>query len=192
MALFPLGILSAAGAGAPVGPPGDYELISTTILTSSVGSISFSSLGTYSSTYKHLQIRYVASASIATRMGLTINGAGSGYRSHGLFARGSSVASYDSFASDSGFYMRAAQDLSTALQAGVIDILDPFSTTKNKTVRVFYGQAVSSDNSIGLISGFLNSTSSVTSISLAPSDFTSFSNANFAIGSRFSIYGVKG
>jgi hypothetical protein len=57
---FPLGILSAAGAGGGGPLASDYELISTQILTSPQSSITFSSLGTYSSTYKHLQVRAVA------------------------------------------------------------------------------------------------------------------------------------
>jgi hypothetical protein len=57
---FPLGILSAAGAGG--GVAGDYELISSEILGTTAASVTFSSLGDYSSTYKHLQIRAVCLA----------------------------------------------------------------------------------------------------------------------------------
>ena len=58
MTLSALGIFSAAGAGGAAFSS-DYELISTTILGSSQTSVSFSGLGTYSSTYKHLQLRMV-------------------------------------------------------------------------------------------------------------------------------------
>jgi hypothetical protein len=50
---FPLGILSAAGAGG--GVAGDYELISSEILGTTAASVTFSSLGDYAppiSTYK--------------------------------------------------------------------------------------------------------------------------------------------
>jgi hypothetical protein len=52
--LIPFGILSAAGAG------GGYELIETQILGSDAASVTFSSLGSYSSVYKHLQLRWTA------------------------------------------------------------------------------------------------------------------------------------
>lgn len=45
---FPLGILSAAGAGGVVA--GDYELISTQILAATTNSVTFTSLGDFAST----------------------------------------------------------------------------------------------------------------------------------------------
>ena len=93
--LIPFGILSAAGAGG--GAVGDYELIETTILGSAASSVTFSSLDTYASTYKHLQIRAVVRASAA---GDRVNGSwrmngdtGSNYAAHHLLGTGSTVVS---------------------------------------------------------------------------------------------------
>jgi hypothetical protein len=66
--------------------------------------------------------------------------------------------------------------------ASVVDILDPFESSKNTTVRTLNGGA---GFGVGLISSFWNNTASVTSISLIPG-----TGANFVAGSRFSLYGV--
>jgi hypothetical protein len=71
--------------------------------------------------------------------------------------------------------------------AGVIDILDPFSTTKNKTLRGLGGITSSEATNIALRSGSWASTSAVTSITCLP-----FSADNWVAGSRFSLYGIKG
>jgi hypothetical protein len=84
MSLFPLGILSAAGAG---GVGATYELIESQILGSNQSSITFSSLATYASTYKHLQIRAAGKGSgnsfEETNVNLRFNGdTGSNYSAH--------------------------------------------------------------------------------------------------------------
>jgi hypothetical protein len=71
--------------------------------------------------------------------------------------------------------------------AGVCDILDPFETTKNKTIRALHGVAGSGSPGVFLGSGFRNNTAAVTSISLFPD-----SGQSFVTGTRFSIYGLKG
>jgi hypothetical protein len=186
--LIPFGILSAAGAG--VGVAGDYELIETSILTSSASSVTFSNLGTYSSTYKHLQIRAVArstrSGETDSIMAARINGVTSGYFVHELQGNGSSV---NSSASTSQTSMRigivtAANSTANAYGATVIDILDPYSTTKNKTFRALTGQT--NLDRIRLSSGSLALTNSTTEITLLDQF------ANFVAGSRFSLYGLKG
>jgi hypothetical protein len=187
--LIPLGILASSGAGVPTG---DYELISSTILGSNTPSVTFSSLGTYSSTYKHLQVRIVARTvrtevndSILTRF----NGdTGSNYAWHRLFGTGSSVSSGAGSTQTSILTGETSGNTNTssAFFATVIDILDPYSTTKNKTIRWLNGGA-SSFNHIQLGSGLWNSTASVTSFALEP-----VNSANFLTGSRFSLYGIKG
>jgi hypothetical protein len=193
MALFPLGILSAAGAGGVVAE--DYELIETQILGSSQASVTFSSLGTYSSTYKHLQIRATVRDSFTgadtARLGMRFNGDSSANMvAHGLFSRGSSVVS---FGVTGDTAIRIVQDTPTAsfvtantFAGVVIDILDPFSTTKFKTVRSMAGFSAN-HNFIGLGSGLWRDTSSTTSLTLL-----SVSGTLLLTGSRFSLYGIKG
>jgi hypothetical protein len=189
MALFPLGILSAAGAG---GVAGDYELIETQILGSAQASVVFSSLGTYSSTYKHLQIRVVARAAAAVSnesLRVRLNGdSGSNYSFHQLFGNGSSVGSSGSTSQTGASVILVAgdNDASSIFGAGVVDILDAYSTTKNKTLRGFSGNMPGAGLVLLRSSAYL-STSSTTSITL-----TSETAANLMTGSRFSLYGIKG
>jgi hypothetical protein len=69
----------------------------------------------------------------------------------------------------------------------VADLLDPFETTKNKTVRALAGVAQTSTTStISLSSTLFKSTSAVTSVS-----FQFNAGWLFQTGSRFSMYGIR-
>lgn len=166
----------------------DYEHISSTILTSTATSIDFTSLGTYSSTYKHLQIRWTSRAG-STQINLRFNGSSTGYASHRLAGSSTSVFS-DGAASAAE--IRLLNGASTtgatanAFVAGTLDLLDSYSTTKNKTIRTLYGGVDSGLNIVQLFSGLWANTGSITSISFA------LPSGSFAIGSRFSLYGIKG
>jgi len=183
---FPLGILSAAGAG---GVAGDYELIESYILGSSQASVVFSNLGDYASTYKHLQIRGAAREDTGGLENIFVrfNGdSGANYRGHQLYGDGSSVVSGAQGAGDTfGFVTvtATASDTSNAFGGFVMDITDPFSSTKNTTTRTLGGVA---NRLILLRSALWINTASVTSITLLAQ-----SGANFVSGSRFSIYGIR-
>ena len=189
--LIPFGILSAAGAGGEAGET--YELIETTILSSAASSVTFSSLATYASTYKHLQIRAVArmsASSIGATGSFRLNGdTGANYAHHYLQGTGSAVQSAAGPTSDSEmeniYAMNAANDVSNGFTAAVIDILDAYSTTKNKTVRALSGN-VGNESRIRLGSGVRLSTESLTSATMF-----STNGVNFIAGSRFSLYGLR-
>jgi hypothetical protein len=72
-----------------------------------------------------------------------------------------------------------------AFSGGVIDILDAYSTTKNKTMRIFCGHAVSGANAIELVSGAFYNTAALASTEIYAL------TGNLLAGSRFSLYGVK-
>jgi hypothetical protein len=188
MTLSALGIFSAAGAGGLVAAS-DYELIESTILTSAAASVTFSSLGTYSSTYKHLQVRWTARATTtgSFQINLRFNGSSTGYANHRVFGTGTGRFSSGESANPEIRLLNAFSNTSvaSAFTGGVLDLLDSYSTTKNKTIRTLYGQRDGLE-SISFVSGLWENTSSTTSLS-----FTAVSN-NFAIGSRFSLYGIKG
>jgi hypothetical protein len=74
-----------------------------------------------------------------------------------------------------------------AFAAGVIDLLDAYSTTKNTTIRTLQGVPQTS-NVVALSSGVFLSTSSITSIGFAVQG----GNGSYVSGCRFSIYGIKG
>ena len=201
MTLSALGIFSAAGAGGGVSLS-DYELIATTILSSSSSLVTLSGLGTYSSTYKHLQVRYVAKGDRATfsqdSMRIRLNGISTNttYDMHQLQGDGSSVSStsntIDNVFSSNISRLTGAGSEAGAFSVGVIDILDAYSTTKNKTVKNLSGQQSQSAGGFGgsfvnLNSLLFNSLDSITSVGFLPNEGT-----NLVSGSRFSIYGIRG
>ena len=179
MTLSALGIFSAAGAGG--GALSDYELIQTTVLGSSQPSVTFSSLDTYSSTYKHLQLRYVWNSTSSAEVNVRYNGdTGSNYRRHYLQGDGSSVISASDLSAAVGGY-----NIVTNPTATIIDILDFSNSSKTKTSRTMWGFTTS--GYIALASGLWFATpQAITSIVLSPTA------GNFATGSRFSLYGIKG
>jgi hypothetical protein len=183
MALFPLGILSAAGAGEVAGA---FDLLETNILGSAQASITFSSLGTYSPTYKHLQIRMVAALDGNAAIDAYLNGdTGANYAGHLLRGDGSSVTSF-ARSSSSTLQIADSQAVTNVFPAAVVDILDFASTTKNTTIRSFTGDA-GNKTFIQIWSGLWNNTAALTSIELYGRSAT-----NLIAGSRFSLYGIKG
>jgi hypothetical protein len=189
MTLSALGIFSAAGAG---GVGGTYELIQTQILGSTQASVTFDVSG-LGSTYKHLQIRMVArgSGAITGAYDLLIrfNGnTGANYSGHNLRGTGSAVqsnaiTSATSILNESTFV--GNNEAANIFGSAVIDILDPFSTTKNTTTRSLGGFTGSSSR-LYLGSGAFYSTDAITSVNIRPG------GESILAGSRFSIYGLRG
>jgi len=183
--LIPLGILDypTAVAGVPA-----YDLLETEILTGSQATVTFSSLGSYSD-YQHFQIRYAVRTTRDLASDITqikFNGdSGSNYSWHRLRGNGSAM---DSDGQSSQSYMRATYVPSTLTASnifggGVIDILDPFDTNKNTTIRAFGGETA--NNYVAIHSGAWYNTAALTSITI--DQF----GTNFVTGSRFSLYGLK-
>lgn len=184
MSFVLLGILNsqveAAGGGA-------YDLLETVNLTVDTATVTFSNLDTYASTYKHLQIRAVANASGDTF--IRFNGVtSSAYNDHVLRGIGTSVQStnlgtgsempVDFRDYDSGSGNRYG--------AGVVDILDFSSTSKNKTIRALAGNTDSDAfPRINLHSGLFRNTAAITSITIGAS------GSDLRRESRFSLYGIK-
>lgn len=187
-----LGVLAAQAEAAPAAA-GSYDLLETEILTGSQASVTFSSLNsTYGSTYQHLQIRFTSriteTVGGAGTFYVNVNGdTGSNYARHNLRGDGSSVASYalsSSSTPDIG-YTAGAESAANVFSAGVIDILDPFETTKYTTMRSSSG-LVSGYKEVWLGSVLWMNTAALTSISLE-----TFGVWNFVADSRFSLYGWK-
>jgi len=189
--VIPLGILAAAGGAVAAG---SYDLLATEILTSSESSIEFTSLNsTYGADYQHLQIRTVTRdtrSDTGSNILFRVNGVTtSSYAHHRLYADGSTVNSYSGVSTTSIINGVTASANSTANSFGVsvIDILDPFTTDKNTTVRTLSGTMANATggNLLVLGSGLFNSTASITSFSILPT------SGSFVTGSRFSLYGLK-
>jgi len=192
--LIPFGILSAAGAGVV---PGDYELISTTILGSTTPTVTFST-STLGTDYKHLQIRAVVQQHInisGTYGGSVIlrmnSDTGNNYAYHYLRGDGSNAASANVSSTDRIAINRIpyANPRNDKYGALVLDVLDFASTTKTKTSRILAGVPFAGADAswITLTSGLWNSTAAITSISLTVGAYD-----GFYAGSRFSLYGIRG
>ena len=174
--------------------PNSFDLLETTTLTTTASSVTFSGLGAYSD-YKHLQIRAVTrdtrAISGANNAIMRFNGdTGSNYRQlHALKGDGSSVSSYAEAQSSSiiPFASPSASDTANAFTTAVIDLLDAFSANKYTTSRSLRGTnlAAAYATQVVLASGLWMNTAALTEVSFEPI------SASFAIGSRFSLYGVK-
>jgi hypothetical protein len=190
-----LGILAQARQ-APVAA-GSYDLLETvTVGSGGAASVSFTSLNaTYGATYKHLQFRMMVRTDRALnrdQLGITLNAdGGSNYANHYLAGNGSVVrsaaaASQVRFNPGNGVYGNTAP--ANTFSAVVFDLLDAFSTTKNKTARML-SSGIDDSNTLDAItlgSGLWMNTAAVTTVTFDPV------NSNLLENCRFSLYGIKG
>ena len=171
-----------------------YESIQTVNVTSNTATISFTSIP---STYKHLQIRYIARDNAGTAgaddMYISFNsGASAQYSWHRLIGDGASAAAGGA-ASQSILTVSAAAIsrggyASGIFSAGIIDILDYQNTNKNTTTRALYGEDRNGAGQMGFGSGlWYGSTNAVTDIT-----FTIESARSFVQYSQFALYGIRG
>jgi len=150
--------------------------------------VTFSNLAQYAGIYKHLQLIIAARtdrSDTSDYLRMRFNGdTAANYASHELIGTGSSVVSGASTSATSMIFGRvgAASAAANIFGAAVVDLLDPFETTKNKTMRSVGGVATAQ---IRLDSGHHRSTSSMTSVTILPGE-----GSNLVTGSRFSLYGV--
>lgn len=186
-----LGIWASQISGRLWEPQGAYDALSTvTVPSGGVASITFAAIP---SIYKHLQIRAIGRVTAATTDAEAIirfNGdTGANYSDHYIAGNGSGPIAGGSGSSSAPQTLRfpGASSSSGIFGAGVIDILDYGNTSKNKTVRAFFGQ---DQNNVATGYVFLRSTgwyntAAITSIVLTPN------SGNFAEYSQFSLYGIK-
>jgi hypothetical protein len=191
---IPLGVLAVAGAGvAPVPAGNAYEWLETQILGSNQASITFSNLDTnYGSAYQHLQLRIMARTDRNDTddfIKLQFNGdTGNNYTTHILSGNGTNVTSSNprlNYANIEIQAITANTQTANSFGAVIVDILDPFETTKNTTIRAMTG-LTGSYNFVSLDSGLWSNTAALTSM-LLDQQFGS----NFITGSRFSLYGMR-
>jgi hypothetical protein len=189
-----IGAITAGLYGVGVPPvTSSYESIATvTVGSGGAADVTFSSIP---STFKHLQIRYIARTARASfpddNLAIQLNGnTGSVYAQHQLNGNGSTASSGGG---SSLTDMRLGRLTgSTALTGnfapGVIDILDYANTNKNRTLRSLTGNDNNGSGDITLMSGLYQSTTAVSSIKL----FSQTGSNNFAQYSSFALYGIKG
>lgn len=184
-----LGILNAQAAGA--GGAGAYDLLETTVLTTSASSVSFTGLDAYTD-YKHLQLRATDRASgalVSRNIALTFNSdSTASYADHELFGDGSTVSSTASTSqSRIIFGTLAASNSSNVFSSMVMDLLDFSSSNKNTTVRALRATTFTAASPrITLLSGLFFKPAALTSVNFE------VLGDDFVTGSRFSLYGLKG
>ena len=166
---------------------GAYDSIATVNVPSTSATITFSSIP---QTYTHLQIRYLCNT---TRIGgptgsgtIEFNGdtTASHYSTHALYGDGATAAAAGYANANYGLWYYGS---TTTFVAGVIDILDYTSTTKNKTQRILTGFDANGSGQMGLASTSWMATSiaAITSIVITPTGYS------FNTNSTFALYGVK-
>jgi len=172
-----LGIIASSFRSA-AGPVGAYDALATvTVPSGGVASINFAGIPTG---YKHLQLRYLVKTSGNVDLNMTFNGSSSSYYAHILRGNGSS-------ASGEAYAISTITNVGSAgFTAGITDILDYTSTTKNKTSRTLVGADYNGSGTVGLWSQLWFATpAAVTSITLTPASGTLSEYSSFA------LYGVK-
>ena len=169
-----------------------FHHLETVRLGGNASSVELTNLARYND-FQHFQIRLVTRTNRAANedpLGIRFNGdSGNNYVTHLLYGSGSSVASATSIPGGPfnyliPAYVGAANNTANAFSGLVIDILDPFETAKNKTVRCLW--ATPAGNLVGIDSGLWMSGAAITSITLFPGIGSALLQ-----GSRFSLYGLK-
>jgi hypothetical protein len=163
---------------------GAFESIATATGNGSSGTITFSSIP---STYQHLQIRLQVIASGGGGQAIRFNSdTGNNYARHNVGGNGSSVFAGGTASTNQIFI--GDDSAATNPATMIVDIHDYASTTKNKTVRSFFGHDRNGAGSVYLYSGVWLNTGAVTSLSLGQGNFGGI----FDTGTVASLYGIKG
>ena len=198
MSLIPLGILATSGAGPQIG----YQLLTTALVTSDVNSVDFTNLSIYNS-YQHLQLRI--SHKYSDQIGVAFatyriffnNDTAANYNGHYFTANANfnnptiTASSYTTF--NHIFPGQSMGNNQAQFSTSIIDILDPFETTKNKTIRSLSGGVnanisnVQRESNVGLWSGAWRNTAAISSI-----HFQFDAGQKWMNGTRVSLYGLRG
>ena len=163
---------------------GFFQIASTTLNTTA-SSVTFSSIP---QGYTHLQVRYIARATVNDNTYMIFNGdTGANYSSHYIYGQGSSAAS-GNVTNGTSFFVDILTGSSTSYSAGIVDILDYNNTNKYKTARTIAGIDLNGSGAVWHASGNWRNTAAITSITLKQSS----GSYVFQPNSTFSLYGIKG
>lgn len=182
------------GGGAPFTLEGNYYALGTVKLSATTSTVTFAGIPTG---FKHLQVRYVVRTDMSSGgawspIGLRFNSdSGANYNVHTLGSTGASYFSegYISQTSASAGFGAPSTNTANSFGAGIVDILDYQSTTKNKVIRTLNGV----DNNGSGITVFQSSAwfstaaiNSMTFIMLGGNN-----GSNYLANTEFALYGVK-
>lgn len=168
-----------------------FHHLETIRLGGNAASVEFINLARYAD-YQHLQIRMSlrsSNAALWEETRINFNGSATGYRSHTMFGYESSppISTQDTAAYVRIFFSAGNNGPAGAFSAAIVDILDPFETTKSKVTRSLSGRVpLGGENRVGLSSGLWSNTAAISSMVIAPT-----SGSSWIAGSRFSLYGLR-
>jgi hypothetical protein len=186
---IPLGVLAVAGAGAGPSAGAAYELLETAYPSTGDSTVTFANLSNYNM-YQHLQLRIVSKRG-SNRFGVQFNNdTGSNYAMHFLFRNGGAVAS-GATTSTTAITTNIGRTAggNDSVGASIVDILDPFETTKNTTVRSLTGNQI--NGLVVLYSGVWLNTNALTEIDVVQTEPSS-GVSTWETGTRISLYGMRG
>lgn len=166
--------------------PSNEYLIQTTVVGATPAATVEFDVSAYAGIYRHLKVVGAVrdtSTAFSLRNGtMTFNNDSTSYYSHILEGNGSTVTSSGISTSVQGYpFIYTGSATTTIFSPFVIDILDPFSSVKNTTVRALSGVA---GENITLRSFGYFDTQAITSMII------NATGTAFATGSRISLYGV--
>jgi hypothetical protein len=191
MSLLPLGLLSQGGGAAGL----TYELIATASGTGSSGTITFSSIPSF---YRHLQVRFTARMDGNTPVPMPINVRYNGQAS----TYGGQMLKTDTVSNPVGVdvgggvicYAPALDGVANSFVAGVFDLYDYNSASKNATSRTMAGYH-NGGSSAGAIAGVnmvsMGNVTRTTTTAVTQLEFVA-GLGNFVSATRFSLYGIRG
>jgi hypothetical protein len=163
--------------------PSSEYLIESRVLGTNSATVVFDNLDQFSGVYRHLMVVATPIITVSGTLAyMHLNGdTGTNYSRHYLDGNASTAFSSGEANSNSMYfaYWNAGDVQPSAV---VCEILDAYSTTKNKSARSIGGRAGTSPMA-SVYSGSWRNTSPISSITIA-------STQNFQIGSRFSLYGM--
>ena len=170
----------------------DFELLESVVVPSTQAEIEFTNVNTkYAADYHHLQLRTQIKTNQSSGSALYANviirlnsDGGTNYSVHNMQGNGSTRTSGGAGSLAYGLDIPGAGNSSSHYAPAIIDIINPFDTTNNTTLRATAARFES--NAVGVYSGAWYNTAAVTTIT-----FDIVQAASFLAGSTINLYGFR-
>ena len=163
--------------------PATYEPIATTTLGTAVTSYTFSSIP---ATYTDLRLVFVGSgAAVNVYLGFRFNSDASAIYSLTYLSANGATASSGRITSNSSGYMFAADNIDTTISMAILDVFNYAGSTYKTSLATYSGDR----NGSGYVERNVNLYSSATAINSITIRTDTLNN--FAVGSTFTLYGIK-
>ena len=170
----------------------DFDLLESVALSGTQAEIEFTNLNTkYAAEYDHLQFRTQVKTNQSSGSALYANiiirlnsDGGNNYSAHNMTGDGSTRASAGAGSLPYGLDFPGAGNSSSHYAPAIIDIIDPFETSKNTTLRGIAARFES--NVLGLYSGAWYNTAAVSTVT-----FDIVQAASFLSGTTVNLYGLR-